>query len=110
MTFRDEKVFSDEEFIAAFSFVLPAEEAEVEGIAFNSAPDLHDFASATPGELAAAGASSPRSYDGDILDLLSLVSESCAERAWKLLGVSPAEGRARRAAFRRELGLGPQPD
>jgi hypothetical protein len=45
----------------------------------------------------------PRSYDGDVLDLLSLVSDSCAERAWALLGISRAEGERRREQFRRRI-------
>ena len=100
MAIRDEKVFSDEEFIAAFSLILPPEQAREEGIAFNSLPDYQGWETVTPDELVAAPVSGPRSYDGDILDLLSLVSESCAERAWRLLGISPDEGRLRRDAFR----------
>lgn len=104
MALRHEKVFTDEEFIAAFELILPPREARAEALAHNSAPDLHDFESATPGELAAAPAAGPRSYDGDMLDLLSLVSQSCAERAWRLMGVSPQEGAERREAFRRRIG------
>jgi hypothetical protein len=100
MALRDEKIFSDEEFIAAFSFILPPDRAREEGIGFNSMPDYQGWDSVTPEELADAPVAGPRSYDGDILDLLSLVSESCAERAWRLLGISPAEGARRRDAFR----------
>jgi hypothetical protein len=103
MPIRDQKVFSDEEMIAAFAIILPAKRAREEGLAFNSLPDLSGFEDATSEELAAAPAAGPRSYDGDILDLLSLVSDSCAERAWRLMGVSPAEGEARREVFRRRV-------
>lgn len=102
MPIRDEKVFSDEEMIAAFEIVLPPEEAREEGLAFNSFPDLH-FEDVTPEELARAPASGPRSYDGELLDLLSLVSDSCAERAWRLMRVSPEEGARRREEFRRRV-------
>lgn len=56
-----------------------------------------------PRELRASEAKGPRSYDGDLLDLVSLVSDSCAERAWQLLGVSREEGERHREAFRRRV-------
>lgn len=102
MPIRDEKVFSDEEMIAAFAIVFPPDEAEEMGLSFNAIPDLH-FENPTPEELARAAAAGPRSYDGDLLDLLSLVSDSCAERAWRLLVISPEEGTRRREAFRRQI-------
>lgn len=102
MPIRDEKVFTDDEMIAAFAIILPPDEAREEGLAFNSFPDLH-FDDPTPEELARAPAAGPRSYDGDLLDLVSLVSDSCAERAWRLMGVSPDEGERRREAFRRRV-------
>lgn len=100
---RDEKVFTDEEFVAAMAFVLPPDRAREEGLAFNAMPDLHGFETATGAELAAAPANGPRIYDGDLLDLLSLVSDSCAGRAWKLMKVSPNEGAERREAMRRRV-------
>ncbi|HEY0018495.1 MAG TPA: hypothetical protein VGC13_19465 [Longimicrobium sp.] len=103
MPLRDEKTFTDEEWIAAFALVLPPDQARAEGLAWNSLPDLKGFEDATAEEIAAAGVSGPRSYDGDVLDLLSLVSDSCAERAWRLLGVSPDEGKHRREEFRRRI-------
>lgn len=103
MPLRNEKVFTDDEMIRAFSLILPPERAREWGISFNSLPDLAGFGDATAEDLEAAGGSSPRSYDGDILDLLSLVSESCAERAWLLLGVSPEEGARRRESIRRRV-------
>lgn len=71
-------------FIAAFSIILPPEQAREEGLAWNAFPDPKGFENATPDELSASEFRSPRSYDGDLLDLLSLVSDSCAERAWHL--------------------------
>ena len=99
MSLRDEKTFTDDEWIAAFSIILPSDQAREEGLAWNALPDLQGFDGATPRELAAAEAKGPRSYDGEILDLLSLVSDSCAERAWRLLGISREEGERRRAVF-----------
>lgn len=103
MPIRDEKTFSDEEWIAAFAIILPPEQARAEGLAWNAIPDPKGFEDATPAELSAAGVRGPRSYDGDLLDLLSLVSDSCAERAWRLMGVSSEEGARRREDFRRRI-------
>jgi len=103
MPIRDEKTFTDDEVIAAFSIILPPDEAREEGLAWNAFPDPKGFEDATPEELRASEWTSPRSYDGDLLDLLSLVSESCAERAWRLLGISPEEGRRRKDDFRRRI-------
>jgi hypothetical protein len=103
MPIRDEKTFTDEEWIAAFAIILPPEQARAEGLAWNSLPDPKGFEDATPDELRAAGVSGPRSYDGDLLDLLSLVSDRCAERAWHLLGISHEGGERRRESFRRRL-------
>ena len=88
--------------IAAFAIVCPPAQAEELGLSFNAMPDLH-FENPTADELARAPAAGPRSYDGDLLDLLSLVSDSCAERAWRLLDISPEDGRSRREAFRRHI-------
>jgi hypothetical protein len=103
MPIRDEKTFTDEEWIAAFAIILPPEQAREEGLAWNSMPDPKGFEDATPEELRAAGVNGPRSYDGDLLDLLSLVSDSCAERAWSLMGISRDEGERRRAEFRQKI-------
>lgn len=103
MPLRNEKTFTDEEMIAAFSIILPPEHAREEALGFNALPDLVGFEDATLEELAAAGVSGPRSYDGDILDLLSLVSDDCAARAWRLMGLSPEEGMRRREEFRRRV-------
>lgn len=82
----DEHTFTEEEWIAAFAIILPPEQAREEGLAWQAAD--------VPG---------PRSYDGDLLDLLSLVSDSCAERAWTLMGISRDEGERRQAEFRRRV-------
>lgn len=103
MPIRDEKTFSDHEVVAALSIIMPPHEAREEGLAWNAFPDPKGFEEATAEELRASEWKSPRSYDGDMLDLLSLVSDSCAERAWRLLGVSLEEGRRRRDAFRRRI-------
>lgn len=103
MSTRAAPTFSDEEFARAFALVMTPAEARAEAVAFNSGPDLHGFEAASPEELRAAPVSGPRSHDGDVLDLLSLVSDDCARRAWVLLGVTAAEGARRRAALRRRL-------
>ena len=103
MPLREEKTFTDDEWIAAFSIILPPGQAREEALAWNALPDLKGFEDASPEELAAAEARGPRSYDGDLLDLLSLVSDSCAERAWRLIGISRDEGERRREAFRHRI-------
>lgn len=62
MPIRDEKVFSDEERIAAFSLILPPDQAREEGLGFNALPDLTGLETATGAELAGAPARGPRSY------------------------------------------------
>jgi hypothetical protein len=89
--------------IAAYSLLLPPLAAEEEALAMNSLPDLHLDGHATVDELLAAPARGPRSYDDDILDLLSMVSNEVALKAWRLLGVSPDEGRRRRELFRMRM-------
>lgn len=103
MPLRDEKTFTDDEMIAAFAILLPPDSAREEGLAYNALPDVRGFDSAVPEELADSEVKGPRSYDGDILDLLSLVSDSCAERAWALLGITREEGEQRREAFRKRV-------
>ncbi|HEY7766693.1 hypothetical protein [Longimicrobium sp.] len=103
MPIRDEKTFTDDEWIAAFSIILPPDEARSEGLLWNAFPDPKGFEDATPAELRASEYKSHRSYDGDLLDLLSLVSDSCAERAWRLMGITHDEGERRRAEFRRRI-------
>jgi hypothetical protein len=82
---------------------MPADEAREEGLAWNAFPDPKGFENATQEEFRASEFKSHRSYDGDLLDLLSLVSDSCAVRAWHLLGITLEEGRRRRDEFRLRL-------
>jgi hypothetical protein len=63
MPLRDEKTFTDEEWVAAFAIILPVERAREEGLAWNSLPDLKGFEDATPEEIQAAAVTGPRSYD-----------------------------------------------
>jgi hypothetical protein len=100
MPLREEKPFTVEEWVAAFSLILPPDQAHEEGLAYASVPTVMGVEHATPEELRASEANGPLSFDGDLLDLLSLVSESCAERAWRLLGVTLAYGERRREAMR----------
>jgi len=93
--FATEKTYTDDEMIAAFAILLPPEREREEGLAYNALPDATEFESATPEELAASEAKGPRSYDGDVLDRLSLVSDSCAERAWVLVGITREDGERR---------------
>lgn len=103
MPIPDDPIFTEDEYISAFSIILPPEEARAEGLTWSAFPDPQGFEDATPEELRESEWTGPRSYDGDLLDLLSLVSDSCAERAWRLLGISSDEGEARRAAFRQKI-------
>jgi len=103
MPIRNEPTFSEDEYYSALSLVFPEDVARAEAFMMSEFPDPKGFEDATPEELAASEFKGPRSYDGDILDLLSLVSASCAARAWSLLGISPEEGERRRAEFRRRL-------
>lgn len=103
MPLKHNPLFTDEEFIAAFSLILPPAQARREALAFNSLPDIRKFDGATAADLQEAGVAGPRSYDGDLLDLLSLVSDDCASRAWRLMGLSPEEGEARRDRFRKKV-------
>jgi hypothetical protein len=103
MPLREEKDFTDEEWTAAFSLILPPDRAREEALAWNSLPNIRGIEDATPDELRASEAKGPLSYDGDWLDLLSLVSDSCAERAWRLLRVTREEGERRREAMRQRV-------
>jgi hypothetical protein len=100
MGIRDEKSFTDGEMIAAFTLLLPADAAQEHALGLNSFPDLHFEGEITSDDLRSAPAAGPRSYDDDILDLLSMVSNDVALRAWRLLGVSIEEGKRRRESFR----------
>lgn len=101
MGIRNELTFSDDEMIAAFSLLLPPDAAKEHALDLNSLPDLHFEGEITEEEFRHAPAAGPRSYDDDILDLLSMVSQEVALKAWQLLGVTPEEGALRREVFRR---------
>lgn len=103
MGIRDERTFTDAEMIAAFSLLLEPAAAETHALELNSLPDLHFEGEITAGDLDAAPTGGPRSYDDDILDLLSMVSHEVALRAWRLLGVSLEDGMMRREAFRQRF-------
>lgn len=86
--------FTTEEITHAYSFILPEPEAKQLAADVNRMPEQGEGVDAT-GELLLA----PTSYDGDFLDLMSLVSPSCADRAWGLMRISPSEGSERRLRF-----------
>lgn len=102
MPFRKVKTFTDEEWIAAMALILPPDQAREQGLAFSSLPEYTGYEDATREQLRELydEGGGPISYDSDLLDLLSLVSDDCAERAWRLLGVSRDEGEERRKAIR----------
>lgn len=86
----DERLaFTRDELVAAYELVMPEKRATAEVDAL-----LQEDAST-------------RSYHTNLsegtLDLLSLVSEDCAERAWRLLGISRDVGERRREAFRQRM-------
>jgi len=103
MTFRAENDFTDEEWIAAFSLVLPPDRARREALPWISLPTDGEAEDDTAEDLAESESLGPASYSGDLLDLLSLVSDDCAARAWRLLRISDKEGKRRREAFRRKI-------
>ena len=82
-------VFTPEEYVHALSLIMPAAEAEE---CFDSTFRI------TPGDLQPGTAISP-----DMLDLLALVSPSCAERARGLLHLAEDEAAARWARAREQL-------
>jgi hypothetical protein len=103
MPFRAENDFTDEEWIAAFSLVLPPDRARQQALSWISLPTAGGAEDDTAEDLAESEPLGPASYDGDLLDLLSLVSDDCAARAWRLLRISDEEGKRRREAFRRKI-------
>lgn len=104
MALKNDKAFTDAEMAAALGLILPTEVAAREAAGFNRMPDYTGFDSASPEELLAAPVRGPRSYDGDLLNLLSLVSDDCAERAWRLMGISLVDGKQRRKEFLQRIG------
>lgn len=96
--------FTREELVAALRLVLPSERAEEEANILSTPIDEVDE-SGVPW-FPADYAGDPRIYSPGLLDLLSLVSEATALKAWTLLGVTPTEGRDRRARFQEGLQSG----
>ena len=88
-------LFTCEEFEQAWRFICPPEEAP------ERASHAHD---PNPDPKAR---SQPSYISSDLLDLLALVSDSCAERVEKIWEVTPEDARARRATIAREYGLAP---
>ena len=93
--------FTHEEVVAALSLVLSRERAEEEANVMLAPIDTVDeqgvpwFSPDFEGD--------PRFYSEELLDLLSLVSDEAAAKAWTLLGVSPEEGNGRRERLRKRL-------
>ena len=88
-------LFTLEEFEQAARFIMPPEEArERASHAHHPVPDP-------------AARKQPSYISSDMLDLLAMVSDSCAKRVAKIWGVTPEEAEARRAAIAREYGLAP---
>src|SRR4028119_1465281 len=86
MPLRAENDFTDEEWIAAFSLILPPGRARQQALSWISRPGQPEDDTAE--DLAESEPLGPASYDDDILDLLSLVSERCAERAGRRRGAA----------------------
>jgi hypothetical protein len=87
--------FTCDEFEQAWRFICPPEEA------LERASHAHD---PNPDPKAR---NQPSYISSDLLDLLALVSDSCAERVEKIWEVTPGDAKARRAAIAREYGLAP---
>ncbi|MCU0627168.1 MAG: hypothetical protein MUF21_11890 [Gemmatimonadaceae bacterium] len=99
------KLFSRDELEAALQFVFDPATARRHAEALDAMPDARDHLAGrvSPDELARITPESVANYTPDTLDLLTLVSDSCAERAWRQLGISPEEGERRRAALRARI-------
>lgn len=89
----ERSVFTEEELRRAMEQVVSKEEAA-------------DFAAAFyHGERGAPVAGSHEHWSEDTLDLLSLVSEVCAEKVRVILQIDEASAAKRREGARRRLGL-----
>jgi hypothetical protein len=85
-------VFTRDEFISAFTLIVPTDEAEAR--ADELFAPLHP---PPPGGV---------QLSDDLLDLLSLLSEDCAARVRRVTGFSKTELAARQRRLKRSLGLG----
>jgi hypothetical protein len=88
-------LFTCEEFERAWAFVFSPEEAR-ERASHSHDPNPDPEARNQPSYISL-----------DLLDLLALVSDSCAERVEKICQMTPEQGKARRAQTAREYGLTP---
>jgi hypothetical protein len=87
----EDLLFSREEYVAAHSFIMSRQEAE------------RFVDEVFCGKPADAG-NRPTHLSEDTLDLLSLVSEDCAERVRQINGDNKSAAIARRERFRRRIG------
>lgn len=88
----EDLLFSREEYVAAHSFIMSRQEAE---------RFVDEVFCAKPAE---AGIQ-PTHLGEDTLDLLSLVSEDCAERVRQINRDSKAAALARQERIRRQIGM-----
>jgi|GEM_PF-4888806 len=85
-------LFSRDEYVAAHSLIMSREKAE-------------RFVDETFSEAPPEAEGLPSHLGEDTLDLLSLVSDACAERVRQINGDSDEAARFRREAFRNRLGI-----
>lgn len=86
----DNELFSRDEVVAAYSLIVPRKKAE------RWAAEL--FAPAPPGTEGLYA-----HFGDDVLDLLSLVSDDCADRVRGLFGLNAEQAAERRARMRNRL-------
>ena len=93
--------FTVDEFNAAFALIMPPDEARERAQWYSRPlPREDELGPWLPEHLEIED---PRGYSPDLLDLLSLTSDSTAAKVWRAMALSPAEGRARQAALRARL-------
>ena len=102
MPLREEPTFTFAEYYTALQFALPIRDAKRLAREICAFQEVVGWDSVTAEELAASPYCGPRSIDGDLYDLLTLVSEDCARRAWRLMSLSDEQGAGRQATFLRE--------
>ena len=90
------------------SLLFTIEEFEKAARFFMSAEDAREWAShchaSPPPDV---DRSQKGAISSDLLNVLALVSDSCAARVEKIWGVTPEEGIARRSAIARDYGIVP---
>lgn len=93
--------FTKDEFNAAFALIMPPVEARERAEWYSRPlPREDELGPWLPEDLEVED---PRAYSPDLLDLLSVTSDSTADKVWRLMGLTSAEGRVRQAAFRERL-------